>query len=49
MVFDYLNSRGISVERMKAKAYGKDDPVASNDDPNRAWLNRRAVIVVRVK
>jgi outer membrane protein OmpA-like peptidoglycan-associated protein len=49
MVLSYLNSRGIPVEYMKAKAYGKDDPVADNSDPNSAWLNRRAEIIVHEK
>ena len=49
MVLSYMNSRGIPVEYMKAKAYGKDSPVADNGDPNTAWLNRRAEIVVHEK
>jgi outer membrane protein OmpA-like peptidoglycan-associated protein len=49
MVYDYMNSRGVPTELMKAKAYGKDNPVADNKDPNQAWLNRRAEIIVREK
>ena len=49
MVLSYMNSRGIPVEYMKAKAYGKDSPVADNGDPNTAWLNRRAEIIVHEK
>jgi outer membrane protein OmpA-like peptidoglycan-associated protein len=49
MVLQYMNSRGIPVELMKAKAYGKDNPVADNADPSKAWLNRRAEIVVHAK
>jgi outer membrane protein OmpA-like peptidoglycan-associated protein len=49
MVLDYMNSRGVPTELMKAKAYGKDNPVADNGDPNQAWLNRRAEIIVREK
>jgi outer membrane protein OmpA-like peptidoglycan-associated protein len=49
MVRDYINSRGVPVELMKAKAYGSDNPVADNSDPNSAWLNRRAEIIVRIK
>lgn len=49
MVLSYMNSRGVPVEYMKAKAYGKDNPVADNGDPNTAWLNRRAEIVVHEK
>lgn len=49
MVLDYLNSRGVPTELMKAKAYGSDNPVADNSDPNQAWLNRRAEIIVHRK
>ena len=49
MVLDYMNSRGVPTELMKAKAYGSDDPVADNSDPNQAWLNRRAEIIVHRK
>jgi outer membrane protein OmpA-like peptidoglycan-associated protein len=49
MVMDYMNSRGVPSELMKAKAYGKDNPVADNKDPNQAWLNRRAEIIVHEK
>ncbi|HET6252613.1 MAG TPA: OmpA family protein [Puia sp.] len=49
MVLKYMNSRGVPVELMKAKAYGKDNPVADNGDPSKAWLNRRAEIVVHAK
>lgn len=49
MVLTYMNSRGIPVEFMKAQAYGKDNPVADNGDPNTAWLNRRAEIIVHEK
>jgi len=46
MVLEYMNSRGVPSDYMKAKAYGSDDPVADNRDPNQAWLNRRAEIIV---
>jgi outer membrane protein OmpA-like peptidoglycan-associated protein len=49
MVKDYLNSRGVPAELIKAKAYGSDNPVADNSDPNQAWLNRRAEIIVHPK
>ncbi|HEY6901143.1 MAG TPA: OmpA family protein [Puia sp.] len=49
MVLDYMNSRGVPVEYMKAKAYGSDSPVGDNSDPNQAWLNRRAEIIVHKK
>lgn len=46
MVLEYMNSRGVPSDYMKAKAYGSDNPVADNKDPNSAWLNRRAEIIV---
>ena len=49
MVLKYMNSRGIPVELMQAKAYGRDNPVADNGDPSKAWLNRRAEIIVTAK
>jgi outer membrane protein OmpA-like peptidoglycan-associated protein len=49
MVLEYMNSRGVPTDYMKAKAYGSDDPVADNKDPNSAWLNRRAEIIVHEK
>jgi len=49
MVLDYMNSRGVPADLMKAKAYGSDNPVADNSDPNQAWLNRRAEIIVHKK
>jgi outer membrane protein OmpA-like peptidoglycan-associated protein len=48
-VLDYMNSRGVPAELMKAKAYGKDNPVGNNSDPNTAWLNRRAEVIVHAK
>lgn len=49
MVFDYMNSRGIASDKMSAKFYGKENPVADNNDPKTSWLNRRAEIVIRRK
>jgi outer membrane protein OmpA-like peptidoglycan-associated protein len=49
MVLEYMNSRGVPSDYMKAKAYGSDSPVADNKDPNSAWLNRRAEIIVHEK
>jgi outer membrane protein OmpA-like peptidoglycan-associated protein len=49
MVLDYMNSRGVPTELMKAKAYGKDNPVGDNGDPNQSWLNRRAEIIIHQK
>ncbi|MDR3715731.1 MAG: OmpA family protein [Puia sp.] len=48
-VFDYLNSKGIPSDKMSSQYFGKDNPVADNDNPNTAWLNRRAEIIVHVK
>jgi outer membrane protein OmpA-like peptidoglycan-associated protein len=49
MVFDYMNSRGIPSDAMSLKYYGKEYPVADNNDPKTSWLNRRAEIVIRRK
>jgi outer membrane protein OmpA-like peptidoglycan-associated protein len=49
MVFDYMNSRGIGSDRMVPKFFGKDNPVASNENPNTSWLNRRVEIIVQDK
>ena len=49
MVFDYMNSQGIASDRMDPKFFGKDNPVAPNDNPNTAWLNRRVEIMLAEK
>lgn len=49
MVLEYMNSRGVPTDLMQAKAYGSDNPVADNKNPNEAWLNRRAEIIVHEK
>lgn len=49
MVFDYMNSRGIGVERMIISSYGKKYPFVKNEDPNTAWMNRRTEIVIYEK
>ena len=41
--------KNLGSEYMKAKAYGSDNPVGDNKDPNQAWLNRRAEIIVHEK
>lgn len=46
MVFDYMNSRGISSERMILSSYGKKQPFIKVEDPNTAWMNRRCEIVL---
>jgi outer membrane protein OmpA-like peptidoglycan-associated protein len=49
MVFDYMNSQGIPSDRMDPKFFGKENPVAPNDNPNTAWLNRRVEIMIAEK
>jgi outer membrane protein OmpA-like peptidoglycan-associated protein len=49
MVFDYMNSRGIGVDRMIISSYGKKYPAVKNEDPNTAWMNRRCEIVIYEK
>jgi outer membrane protein OmpA-like peptidoglycan-associated protein len=46
MVFDYMNNRGIPLERMIMSGYGKLKPAVKNEDPNTAWMNRRCEIVL---
>lgn len=46
MVFDYMNSRGISASRMVLSGYGKRKPAVQNEDPNTAWMNRRCELVL---
>ncbi len=46
MVFDYMNSRGVSAERMILSSYGKKKPAVQNEDPNTAWMNRRCEMVL---
>ncbi len=46
MVFDYMNSRGIGIERMVMSSYGKKNPAVRNEDPNTAWMNRRCELVL---
>lgn len=49
IVYDYMNSRGIPSDRMLARFYGKENPVADNSNPNTSWLNRRVEILIREK
>ncbi|HLK29867.1 MAG TPA: OmpA family protein [Puia sp.] len=49
IVHSYMSSRGISIDRMTSRFYGKENPVADNSNPNTAWLNRRAEIYIYEK
>jgi len=40
-VMKYLNAKGISADRMTAKGYGPDRPIASNDTAEGRTENRR--------
>lgn len=46
MVFDYMNSRGITSDRIVISHYGKDNPVVNSVDPSSAWQNRRCEMVL---
>jgi outer membrane protein OmpA-like peptidoglycan-associated protein len=43
----YLVSKGINAERINVKYYGKDYPVASNEDEVGRQLNRRVDILIK--
>lgn len=45
-VVNYLQSRGVTKERLIAKGYGAKEPVAPNDSPENMRLNRRTEIKV---
>jgi outer membrane protein OmpA-like peptidoglycan-associated protein len=49
IVHSYIGSRGVAVDRMTSRFYGKENPVADNSNPNTAWLNRRAEIYIYEK
>ena len=42
----FLIEKGISRERIEARGYGEENPVASNDSPGTRQLNRRVEIVL---
>jgi OmpA-OmpF porin, OOP family len=44
-VMNYLVNRGISPNRLTAKGYGKNHPIASNNTPEGRALNRRVEII----
>ena len=43
----YLGRRGVSMNRMRAVAYGESRPIASNDSPDGRMRNRRVELEVR--
>lgn len=45
-VVDYLISKGVKPENLKAKGYGEDQPVAPNDTPKGREMNRRIEIKI---
>jgi outer membrane protein OmpA-like peptidoglycan-associated protein len=47
-VRDYLTSRGIGADRLKAVSYGEERPKHDNSREETRRLNRRAALVVRV-
>ena len=45
-VLHYLESKGISPERLSASGYGQSRSVAANDTPGNRQLNRRVEVVI---
>jgi OmpA-OmpF porin, OOP family len=45
-VMDYLLSKGISENRVSAKGFGEDQPVAPNDNPENMRKNRRVEFTI---
>jgi OOP family OmpA-OmpF porin len=48
-VREYLASRGIGAERLRAVSYGEERPKHDNAREETRRLNRRAALVVRVQ
>jgi OOP family OmpA-OmpF porin len=48
-VRDYLASRGVSADRLRAVSYGEERPKHDNAREETRRLNRRAALVVRVQ
>jgi len=42
----YLTAKGIASERIRAKGYGMDVPVATNDTEEGKGLNRRTELMI---
>lgn len=45
-VRDYMVSKGIAADRLTAKGYGEDQPIASNDTPEGRAKNRRVELKI---
>jgi outer membrane protein OmpA-like peptidoglycan-associated protein len=45
-VLEYLVKKGIAADRLSAKGWGPDKPVASNDTPDGREANRRVEFVI---
>lgn len=46
MILEYMNSRGISSDRIILSSYGKAAPVIKSEEQHTAWQNRRCEIVL---
>lgn len=46
IVYNYLISRGVEKDRMKAMGYGQDRPISTNDSEEGKRLNRRIEVVL---
>jgi OOP family OmpA-OmpF porin len=44
-VRDYLTSKGVAIDRIKAQGFGEQNPVADNGTPEGRQKNRRIEIV----
>lgn len=46
MILEYMNSRGISSDRIILSSYGKAAPVIKSEEQHTAWQNRRCEIIL---
>ncbi len=46
-VMKYLMKKGVAADRMEAKGYGQDKPVASNDNAEGRQKNRRTELIIK--